>query len=328
MSNEETNMQKKFNKNEDQHVKSMMVRLNNNVNKNFFFFVTALVIIELNFFFFFYFCPKSVKEKIEKIFQPPINLINVVDEQSYQENNNKFKITYVDGKSNEDTPSAKSFREMFNFFKEREKKKCPDNFSNFERKKITIDHQANKLKIVEANNTSSLLVKIVDDEKSSNVVETSCSSNGINNNKEEDDKLTNLTSYEEQLLDECIRKGMAKWTRQTMNEISPFSWDVGLTCLATKAQLSNKIRIHSVEILSKIKDSTKNDKTVIDNDNKETENSNYSSYEEQLLDQCIRRGIAKMTKKSINEIRPFSWDTNQICLTTKAMMLALAYVPS
>ncbi|XP_014203467.1 adenomatous polyposis coli homolog [Copidosoma floridanum] len=169
-----------------------------------------------------------------------------------------------------------------------------------------------------------------------------------NYSREEDDQLMNLTHYEEELLDECIRRGIAKLTKQNINEIRPFSWDLGLTCLATKALLASRIRLHSVEILSKIieEQSSQDNNTILinnknnsdksflkdvsqethsslnsdvikqDKSNNQMTNSSYSTYEEQLLDQCIRRGIAKITKKNINDIRPFSWDTNQICLTT------------
>jgi hypothetical protein len=48
--------------------------------------------------------------------------------------------------------------------------------------------------------------------------------------------------------------------------------------------------------------------------------SELNAYEEQLLDQCIRRGMAKVTKRDIRDIKPFCWDLNQICLTTRAML--------
>ena len=49
------------------------------------------------------------------------------------------------------------------------------------------------------------------------------------------------------------------------------------------------------------------------------ENNDLNAYEEQLLDQCIRTGMAKVTKRNITDIKPFCWDLNQICLTTRAM---------
>ncbi|XP_011493891.1 PREDICTED: uncharacterized protein LOC105359109, partial [Ceratosolen solmsi marchali] len=50
------------------------------------------------------------------------------------------------------------------------------------------------------------------------------------------------------------------------------------------------------------------------------ETKEFIAYEEQLLDHCIRRGMAKVTKRNICDIKPFCWDINQICLTTKAML--------
>ncbi|OXU24946.1 hypothetical protein TSAR_015669 [Trichomalopsis sarcophagae] len=178
---------------------------------------------------------------------------------------------------------------------------------------------------------------------------------------EKDDELTDLTPYEEQLLDECIRRGIAKWTKQNINEIKPFSWDVGLTCLATRAILNSRIRVNSYSDIDDTDNLTNHDiiETLTNNNlnfeknsqNKEKESDNYEkcsnrdtspteqemdleeasdkfdensyyiTYEEHLLDQCIRRGMAKITKRNVNDIKPFSWDANQICLTTRAMIL-------
>ncbi|XP_008216777.1 adenomatous polyposis coli protein isoform X2 [Nasonia vitripennis] len=178
---------------------------------------------------------------------------------------------------------------------------------------------------------------------------------------EKDDELTDLTPYEEQLLDECIRRGIAKWTKQNINEIKPFSWDVGFTCLATRAILNSRIRVNSYSDIDDTDNLTNHDiiETLTNNnlnfeknsENKEKESGNYEkcsnrdtspteremdleeasdkfdensyyiTYEEHLLDQCIRRGMAKITKRNVNDIKPFSWDANQICLTTRAMIL-------
>lgn len=179
---------------------------------------------------------------------------------------------------------------------------------------------------------------------------------------EKDDELTDLTPYEEQLLDECIRRGIAKWTKQNINEIKPFSWDVGLTCLATRTILNTRIRVNSyseidndienlmnhniIETVTnnnlKFEKNAQNEEKELSNyekySNRDTspnelemdleeasdqfnENSYYITYEEHLLDQCIRRGMAKITKRRINDIKPFSWDANQICLTTRAIIL-------
>ncbi|XP_011501834.1 PREDICTED: adenomatous polyposis coli protein-like [Ceratosolen solmsi marchali] len=181
--------------------------------------------------------------------------------------------------------------------------------------------------------------------------------------REQDDELTDLTSHEEQLLDQCIRRGIAKWTKQSINDIKPFSWDVGLTCRATRAMIISRIRINSdTDIYNHIDDKQENyqgnkltnnklnlkqkfqneieecknyngkysneDSDAIESlsNLKETsdqfhKNSYYITYEEHLLDQCIRRGMAKITKRNVNDIKPFSWDAHQICLTTRAMML-------
>lgn len=168
-----------------------------------------------------------------------------------------------------------------------------------------------------------------------------------------------LAPFEEQLLDECVRTGIAKWTKQNINEIKPFSWDVGLICRSTRVMLTNtileeseadfqlesnqndsenKLSVDSSQKLEQVfHDQTKkqNSKNYSRESSEPNEpetnlneekdlfygNSNYTTYEEHLLDQCIRRGISKKTRKNINSIRPFSWDVNQICLTTKAMML-------
>jgi hypothetical protein len=183
-------------------------------------------------------------------------------------------------------------------------------------------------------------------------------------NGEQDDELTDLTSHEEQLLDQCIRRGIAKWTKQNINDIRPFSWDVGLTCRATRAMLISRIRLNSnIDIHNHIDEKNENYErnTIISNDksnfnekyedeieecrscnekssNEESDpvelisnlkentdqfdqNSYYITYEEHLLDQCIRKGMAKITKRNVNDIKPFSWDAHQICLTTRAMML-------
>lgn len=178
--------------------------------------------------------------------------------------------------------------------------------------------------------------------------------------EEEDDELTDLTPYEEQLLDQCIRRGIAKWTKQNFDDIDPFSWDLGFSCRATKALLASQMRSNSYTDLQSYIDKINNifmnqdflygnlifNKHSEDNiqeskrdesyqtqsnadictnnepsdqeENKLIKNS-YVTYEEHLLDQCIRKGRAKLTKKDINDMRPFSWDINQICLTTRAM---------
>ncbi|XP_031778922.1 uncharacterized protein LOC116416124 [Nasonia vitripennis] len=51
-----------------------------------------------------------------------------------------------------------------------------------------------------------------------------------------------------------------------------------------------------------------------------TDDTELNSYEEELLDQCIRKGIAKVTRRDINELKPFCWDLDRICLTTRAML--------
>ncbi|KAJ8688350.1 hypothetical protein QAD02_024145 [Eretmocerus hayati] len=174
--------------------------------------------------------------------------------------------------------------------------------------------------------------------------------------KEEKDELADLTPHEEQLLDQYIRKGIAKWTKRNENEIKPFSWDVGLTCRATLTLLTNKIVLnfarknslergigsqnltaHNVtskdtnhrnfmnknsdkicQASSSLKTETVGTQKTFGSSNKDPGSINY---EEQLLDQCIRKGMAKFTRKSVGDIRPFGWDVNQICLTTKSMML-------
>lgn len=170
-----------------------------------------------------------------------------------------------------------------------------------------------------------------------------------------------LAPFEEQLLDECVRTGIAKWTRQNVNEIKPFSWDVGLICRSTRVMLTSTIleepetdaQVDSSQILADNENQIPNgtshkveqnlyEETKKQNSdnyssgsseptesganfNEESDlyygNANNTTYEEHLLDQCIRRGISKRTKTNINSISPFSWDVNQICLTTRAMML-------
>lgn len=169
-------------------------------------------------------------------------------------------------------------------------------------------------------------------------------------NDEETDELTELTPYEEQLLDQYIRRGIAKWTKQNVNEIKPFSWDTGLTCRATRAMLTSLIRYstsrdfqnnfvamqNSYERHGTVNNTTKLERNAEngscesypneDSDSSEledrfNENSYYVTYEEHLLDECIRRGMARLTRRNYDDIRPFSWDADRICLTTRAMMI-------
>ncbi|XP_014226664.1 adenomatous polyposis coli protein-like [Trichogramma pretiosum] len=186
--------------------------------------------------------------------------------------------------------------------------------------------------------------------------------------EEEKSEVVDLTPFEEQILDQCIRTGIAKWIKQNVTEIKPFSWDLGITCHATQSILTSKLRkALTTELISaKIEEqlihqrNLMNNNTSINNDDKinrskneqipyaneekfssnlhninrelniqsipEESNGNqandhFITYEEYLLDQCIRKGMAKLTKRHVNDFKPFSWDVNRICLTTKAMMI-------
>lgn len=54
--------------------------------------------------------------------------------------------------------------------------------------------------------------------------------------------------------------------------------------------------------------------------NHQVDEVDLNAYEEELLDQCIRKGMAKVTKRNMSDIKPFCWDLNRICLTTRAML--------
>ena len=176
--------------------------------------------------------------------------------------------------------------------------------------------------------------------------------------EEKEDELTDLTPHEEQILDQCIRKGIAKRIKRNINEIKPFSWDLGITCRATKSLISSKLRkaLYSdfvndnfykqqngtvdyarcnnnfidKQIINRLEDFSEekhihrlNKKYSIAELFHESEKceDDHITYEEYLLDQCIRRGIAKITKRHINDFKPFFWDINGICLTTRALIL-------
>ncbi|XP_058793325.1 uncharacterized protein LOC131665461 [Phymastichus coffea] len=223
----------------------------------------------------------------------------------------------------------------------------------------------NKEKDVNHEKFDMTVKRQVPSEESNNLTDSSLKSETTNtpypehkqnvSEDEEDDELTDLTPYEEQLLDQCIRCGIAKWTKQNLNEINPFRWDVGFSCRATKAIMTSKIRnnlyvdfennfdnnenifINQEFLCDKLAFNRYEDNTEDDNyqihinknfnknktpnpiENKLIKYPYYEAYQEYLLDQCIRKGRAKITKKNINDIRPFSWDINQICLTTRAM---------
>ncbi|XP_014207415.1 adenomatous polyposis coli homolog [Copidosoma floridanum] len=93
---------------------------------------------------------------------------------------------------------------------------------------------------------------------------------------------------EEKILDEYIKKGIAKVTKQNINDISSFNLHVN------SAYDSDTEKLEPLD-----------------------ESSDLTSEEEQLLDECIRRGIAKVTRQNINDVSSLSLDTKILGVSAK-----------
>lgn len=103
---------------------------------------------------------------------------------------------------------------------------------------------------------------------------------------------------EEKILDEYIRKGIAKVTRQHINDVP----SLNLQTSEYNPSSSNQEQLN---------------KTAC-NDSVDSfdESSELTLEEEKLLDECIRRGIAKVTRQNINDITSLSLRQNFSGLST------------
>lgn len=100
---------------------------------------------------------------------------------------------------------------------------------------------------------------------------------------------------EEEILDEYIRKGIAKITKQHLNSVSLLN-----------LQSNNSFDSD----LDKYSDLNNQNNSIVD------ESSDLSAEEEQLLDECIRKGIAKVTRQNLNEVTSLSLSTKFVRLNT------------
>lgn len=155
-----------------------------------------------------------------------------------------------------------------------------------------------KFQSVAASSLSSLTIDDEDeaDERAelknkAGVIKTLKTSDRFNHTDEEEKKTSGETTFEEssyfsvdeeQILDEYIRKGIAKVTRQRISDVSSLAYDPG----------ESDAREDACE--------TGGSSELFD------ENSDLTAEEEQLLDECIRRGIAKVTGQNINDVTSLS----------------------
>lgn len=105
---------------------------------------------------------------------------------------------------------------------------------------------------------------------------------------EESEGRSYFSTDEEKILDEYIRKGIAKVTRQHINNVP----SLNLQASEYNPSTSNQEQL---------------DKTACDDHiDSFDESSELTAEEEKLLDECIRRGIAKVTRQNINDITSLS----------------------
>lgn len=153
-----------------------------------------------------------------------------------------------------------------------------------------IDEQENEIKDF---NSKSLL----ENQKSD------CTNTNIHRKLSDCDRTLDQSAYysvnEEQILDEYIKKGIAKVTRQDINDVSSLQKN---SCNSSKSE---------VEKLDENTSEPHSSSEVLD------ENSDLTAEEEELLNECIRRGIAKVTRQKIDEVTSLSLCTNFSGLSTE-----------
>ncbi|XP_003423903.1 adenomatous polyposis coli protein [Nasonia vitripennis] len=111
------------------------------------------------------------------------------------------------------------------------------------------------------------------------------------NNVESLEENSYFSVDEEKILEEYIRKGIAKVTRQDINDVSSFNLQ------DANAYDSSENKTHSsLELFD--------------------EASELTAEEEKLLDECIRRGIAKVTRQNIDDVTSLSLRSNISGLST------------
>jgi hypothetical protein len=136
-------------------------------------------------------------------------------------------------------------------------------------------------------------------------LKTSTTNEQLNTEEDEKKNLSNNdgmfeeNSYfsvdEEKILDEYIRKGIAKVTRQHIDNVSSFN-------LQTKDTYESNLSEAEKPCQSDCQ--SNNSVELFD------ENSDLTAEEEKLLDECIRRGIAKVTRQNINDVTSLSLRSN------------------
>ncbi|XP_011501773.1 PREDICTED: adenomatous polyposis coli protein-like [Ceratosolen solmsi marchali] len=112
---------------------------------------------------------------------------------------------------------------------------------------------------------------------------------------DDDEDVDERDQDEEKILDEYIRKGIAKVTRQHIDNVSSFN-------LPTNDTYDSNISEGERQCQSDCK--SNNSLELFD------ENSDLTAEEEKLLDECIRRGIAKVTRQNINDVTSLSLRSN------------------
>ncbi|XP_058790745.1 adenomatous polyposis coli homolog [Phymastichus coffea] len=111
---------------------------------------------------------------------------------------------------------------------------------------------------------------------------------------------TYFSVNEEQILDEYIKKGIAKITGQDINDVS-----------SLQTNNSNESNESNVEKLGDNACRPHSSSEFLD------ENSDLTAEEEKLLNECIRRGIAKVTRQKIDDVTSLSLCTNFSGLSTE-----------
>ena len=124
-------------------------------------------------------------------------------------------------------------------------------------------------------------------------------SNKIDKNFEPFEDNTYFSADEEKILDEYIRRGIAKVSSQNVANTLKLNFP-GTDPQSSSNQKNNSKITDSVEV------STESNVTIANQD----ECSDLTSEEEKLLNDCIRRGIAKITRQNIESVRSLGLKSN------------------
>ncbi|KAJ8688381.1 hypothetical protein QAD02_024176 [Eretmocerus hayati] len=100
---------------------------------------------------------------------------------------------------------------------------------------------------------------------------------------------------EEKILDEYVRKGIAKVTKRRADELS-----------SADSRIQDEHESKGLQWKDSTEDACHSGNVASFLD----ENSDLTVEEEELLDECIRRGIAKVTRQNLNDVAPVSLRNN------------------